>query len=184
MVLTLTSISCPPAVFPARGTFAQWWNIHRNVKDSTCKVICYTSFEVCAFSICMCRESDRAHTCTHGTWGSLSSPIRFLGVTHFPCSTSFLFPCGPSRIQKTCGLCTLHISAAVVWGGPGLLSQQRTIHHFLLSSLLLGLITESKHSGSMILLVSQGGFFIQFSSQHCSVARPRQRGATKERNRR
>ncbi len=56
-------------------------------------------------------------------------------------------------------------------GGPGLLSQQITTHHFLLSSLLLGPITESRHSGSMILLVSQGRLFIQFSPQHCTVAR-------------
>lgn len=38
---------CPPPVLPARGKFAQWWNIHRNVKDSTYEVIFYTSFQVC-----------------------------------------------------------------------------------------------------------------------------------------
>lgn len=124
----------------------------------------------CFFYLYVLREWQSAHMYTWYLRVS-QQPHSLLGVTHFPCSASFRFPRGPSRIQKTCGLCTLHISAAIVWEGPGLLSQQRTTHHFLLSSLLLGLITESKHSGSMILLVSQGRWFIQFSPQHCAVAR-------------
>lgn len=131
-------------------------------------------FEVSAFSICMCWESDRAHACTHGTWGSLNSPNRSFGVTHFPCSCeSSLSLRGPLEDPTNLWfMYTSYLSCNRLDGerGPGLLSQQRTTHHFLLSSLLLGLITESKHSGSMILLVSQGRLFIQFSptTLHCS----------------
>lgn len=120
----------------------------------------------------MCWESDRAHTCTHGTWGSLGSPPFAPRCHSFPLLCEFSLPSRTPR-GSTKPVVYVHFISRLrsSEGGPGLLSQQRTTHHFLLSSLLLGLITESKHSGSMILLVSQGRLFIQFSPQHCTTAR-------------
>lgn len=119
----------------------------------------------------MCWVSDGVHTCTHGTCGSLNSSIRSsvslisLALRVF---SSLLDPWGSKKpVVYVHFISQLQSSE----GGLGLLSQQRTTHHFLLSSLLLGLITESKYSGSMILLVSQGRLFIQFPPHHCTVAR-------------
>ena len=139
------------------------------------------------FPICMGWRSARMHA--HKVLEGLSTARLTPRCHSFPMLHEFSLPSWTLEDPKkqknkkqTCALCTLQISAAIVWGGPGLLSQQRTTHHFLLSSLLLGLITESKHSGSMILLVSQGRLFIQFSPQHWteassySVRRKRKRG--------
>lgn len=133
------------------------------------------------FLICMCLREWRDSR-THTRYSRVSRrPHSLLGVTHFLCSASFSLPPwtlgGPKpkkkkkRKERTQ---RFTYTSYLCWsseGRPGLLSQQRTTHHFLLSSLLLGLITESKHSGSMILLVSQGRLLIQFSPQHCAVWR-------------
>ena len=130
----------------------------------------------CFFYLYVLRERQRKHR-THGTRGSLDNPpptaLSSVSLISLWLGEFSLSLVGPRGIWKPCGLRTLHISGCnrLRWGGPGLLSQQRTTHHFLLSSLLLGLITESKHSGSVILLVSQGRWFIQFSpptTSHCS----------------
>lgn len=124
-------------------------------------------FEVSAFSICMCCVWRSAHMALEGL-----STSPFAPQCHSFSSLFFSPLRAPEKPKKP--VLYVHFISGLrsSEGGPGLLSQQRTTHHFLLSSLLLGLIAESKHSGSMILLVSQGRLFIQFSPQHCAVAKP------------
>lgn len=127
------------------------------------------------------RVTALARTHTNTLRSRVSQRHQFLhGVTHILCYASFFFPHplwtleGPRRKRrkkkKPCGLCPRSICADRLKGGPGLLSQQRTTHHFPLSSLRLGLITESKHSGLVILLVSQERLLIQSSPQHRNVS--------------
>lgn len=130
------------------------------------------------FHLCSCWESNGARTHANTLRSRVSQRHQLLhGVTHIHCDASFFpSPRGPSRAQggrkKKKRTRWFMYTFYLCWsseGEPGLLSQQRTTHHFLLSSLLLGLITESKHSGSVILLVSQGRLLIQFSPQHCTM---------------
>lgn len=128
------------------------------------------------FLICMCLREWRGSR-THTRYSrSLDGPIHSsVSLISFALRV-FPSPRGPLRAQNKKKKRTqwFMYTSYLCWsseGRPGLLSQQRTAHHFLLSSLLLGLITESKHSGSMILLVSQGRLLIQFSPQHCTVWR-------------
>ena len=120
---------------------------------------------------CLCVLRDWQSTHTHMRYLKVSQQQHSLfAVTHSPCSTSFpslVDSWGAEKPVVYVHFISLQQSSE---GKPGPLSQQRTTHHFPLSSLLLGLITESKHSGSMI-LVSQGRLLIQFSPQHCTVAR-------------
>lgn len=121
------------------------------------------------FCLCVKRVTEHAHM--HMWYLKVSQQQHsLLAVTHFPCSTSFSSLMDPRGAEKPAVYVHFISQQQSSEGEPGPLSQQRTTHHFLLSSLLLGLITESKHSGSMI-LVSQGRLLIQFSPQHCTVAR-------------
>lgn len=130
------------------------------------------------FHLCSRWEGNGARAHANMLHSRVSQQHQFLHVvTRIPCYALFFFILhGPLRAKggrgrrwkkEPCGLCRLSVCADRLKGGPGLLSQQRTTH--LLSRRLLGLITESKHSGSVILLVSQGRLLIQFSPQHCTA---------------
>ncbi len=127
----------------------------------------------CFFCLHACREWQSAQTHAHMVLkGSLDSPPFAPWCHSFPLLCEFSLPSRTLEDPKNLFfMYTSYLGCNRLRGEPGLLSQQRTTHHFLLSSLLLGLITGSKHSGSMILLVSQGRLFIQFFSQHYTVAR-------------
>lgn len=122
------------------------------------------------------RVTELVHTPTCSTQGSLNSTsfstLSLVSLAlhiffHPPWTLEGQWRKRKKKKKEPFGLCRLSICADRLKGGPGLLSQQRTTH--LLSRRLLGLITESKHSGSVILLVSQGRLLIQFSPQHCTV---------------
>lgn len=123
----------------------------------------YRCSEVNAFSVCVCWESDRAHMCTHSTRGSLSGPSCSSVSLICLALRAFFLPSRTLEGPKK-PVCYIHVIIPLQLSeeGTGLLSQQRTTHHFLLSSFLLGLITESKYSGAKILLVSQGRLLVQF----------------------
>lgn len=93
-----------------RRCLSQWWKICRSVKDSTRQVICCTSFQVClefvdAFKCvcCLClyvlRDWQSAHMRARYLRVS-QQPHLLLGVTHFPCSTSFSSLVDPRGSKK------------------------------------------------------------------------------------
>lgn len=170
-----------PAVLLAGGQSAHSWNIHGNIKDPTCAVICRTSSEVRLESLDAFKwafflfarggkVTERPPRATRAPSATLISP-----------SLSSADPPEPPPLPKyLCFMYTSHLRSLQYTlrggGGRGPLSQQRTTHHFLPSSLLLGLITESEHSTPAVLLVSQGGscfFSIQFSPHNTEVSSTR-----------